>query len=165
MTDFKELFKHARYGSYSESYEKVFRVHIVDPETILETKRIKMYDDWAADHIKDLENTLTILKDYRQVLASRYSEMQTAATIPVIRLRRQRDYWKDHKVFYYLEEIQRYIDQPNLKEGTAYTDNVINSIKYAGSERRDAIKAFNDYKKAHPGIEAILDIEKSKWER
>ena len=165
MTDFIELFKHAKYGSYSDTYDKGLRVHIYDPGRIFEEKQLKLYDEWAEKDIKDLEEMLVILKDYRQVLAGRFSELATSATIPVIRLHRQRDFWKDHKVFYYLQEITRYLDSPDQKNGTSYTDVVINTTKYAGSDRRDAIKAFNDYKKAHPGIEAILDIEKSRWER
>lgn len=163
MTDFIELFKHARYGSYSDTYDKNIRCHVYDPEKIFEEKQIKLYDEWAAREIQEIEEMLVILKDYRQILVNRFSELATSATIPVVRLRRQRDFWKDHKVFYYLEEITRYIDKPDQKNGTSFTDVVINSTKYPGSERREAIKAYNKYTKDHPGITAELDIEKSKW--
>lgn len=165
MTDFNELFNKAKYGSYNSSYELRLTTNIYDPAGIMEADRLAQYDKWTEEAIERVEEGLQILKDYRAAIAQRYSEIETAATIPVIRLRRQRDFWKEHKVFYHLEEITRYVDTPNPKAGKSYTDRVDRCTTYAGSDRRQALKDFEAYKKTHPGITAELDIEKSKWER
>lgn len=36
---------------------------------------------------------------------------------------------------------------------------------YPGTERRQALKDFAAYQKSHPGIIAVKDIEKARWER
>lgn len=141
------------------------RVMYCDPRTIYEPDRLKMYDKWSADNIERLTVELALLKDYRAAIVERFGELLTAATVPVIRLKRHKDSYTN-KVFYYLEEITRYLDEPNTQNRvkTPYTDRIDNSTKYEGKARREALQAFEAYKKAHPGIIAILDIERASWE-
>ncbi len=165
MTDFKELFNQARYGTYNSCYELRLTTHIYDIADMFEAADIIRRDKWTAEAIERIEEGLQILKDYRVALAERYAEIETAATIPVIRLRRYKGYYSDNKVYYYLEQITRYVDQPDKDKGTSYTDRIDESTKYPGTERKQALNDFEAYKKAHPGIIAELDIEKARWER
>ena len=155
MTDtMKELFK--GYNCHHDTVEHNHRISYVDPEVMDETKRILFYDSWSKDHIEAMEKEIALLKEYRIALAERYNYLESAATTPVIKLKRERSY-SDNKVFYYLIEYKRILDTGK--------DIQVNSTKYPGSERRQAIADYNAYIKGHPGIIAIKDIEKGKWER
>lgn len=59
---------------------------------------------------------------------------------------------------YYLE-IKKVYDVPGIDPET------IDSTVYPGAGRSQAIKDFEAYQKSHPGIIAVKDIEKGKWER
>lgn len=157
--------KFQRYGSYADNAQYTHHVTYHDPRTLYEAAQIAHYDKWTAEKILDLEKEIASLKEYRAALAERYSELLTAATVPVIKLKRHKDSYTN-KVFYYLEEITRYLDEPDNRSyvKTPYTDRIDNSTKYEGKARREALQAFEAYKKAHPGIIAILDIEKARWE-
>jgi hypothetical protein len=167
MTDtLKDVFKRNRECYSSDSVTHTIRAFYVDPQSVHEPERLKNYDSMAAEDINDLLSEIELLKQYRAAIVERFGELATAATVPVIRLRRRKDSYTN-KVFYYLEEITRYLDEPNTQSRvkTPYTDRIDNSTKYEGKARRDAIQAFEAYKKAHPGIIAELDINKASWER
>lgn len=55
--------------------------------------------------------------------------------------------------------VEKVFDTPGIKPVE------IQRTTYSGPERRDALKAFEAYKKSHPGVEAVLDIEKARWEK
>lgn len=42
---------------------------------------------------------------------------------------------------------------------------LIESTKYTGTERAQAIKDYRAALKAHPGVACEMDIAKGKWER
>ena len=150
---------------YNDSIQHSHHVNYYNPAEIMDADTITLRDQWSADELRRLTEEIELLKEYRAALAERYNELLTAPTVPVVRLRRHKEYYRDNKVYYYLEEITRFIDRPNSRDKTTYTDQVVNCTTFAGIARRDAIKAFETYKKNHPGIIAILDIEKGSWER
>ena len=113
-------------------------------------------DQWTVDYIKDLEQEIEMLKEYRLLLSDRYNYLESATTVPVIILKREKSYY-ENKVYYYLIEYKRILDTGK--------DIQVSSKKYPGSERKQAIADFNSYIKGHPGIIAEKDIEKGKWER
>ena len=131
-------------------------IHYYDPDNMETASDILRRDKWTLDHIKDLEREIDLLKEYRLLLAERYNYLESAATAPVIMLKREKSYY-ENKVYYYLIESKRILDTGK--------DIQVNSTKYPGSERRQAIADYNAYIKGHPGIIAIKDIEKGKWER
>lgn len=167
MTDaLKDLFKRNRDCYSSDSVTHTIRAFYIDPQSVHEPERLKNYDSMAADDINDLLREIELLKQYRAAIVERFGELATAATVPVIRLRRRKDSYTN-KVFYYLEEITRYLDEPDNRSyvKTSYTDQVDNTTTFEGKARREAISAFEAYKKAHPGIIAVSDIERASWER
>ena len=163
--ELKEQFERNKRCYSGDSMTHTIRAFYVDPRTVHDPGRLKSYDSMAAEDINDLLREIELLKSYRAAIVERYSELLTAATVPVISLRRHKDSYTN-KVFYYLEQITRYLDEPSRHGSvkTTYTDHVDNTTTYEGKARREAIQAFEAYKKAHPGIIAILDIEKARWE-
>lgn len=150
----ERLYSVFRWNNDSETKET--RSHFTKPETVTDLNRIAMLDKWANDDIKRLEEQIELLKIYRLGLAEQYNFLTTASTFPVVELKREKSYY-ENKVYYYLITYDALIDtdqQTNYK-----------SVKYSGKERKQAIEAYEEYKKAHPGIKAILNIEKGQWEK
>jgi len=131
-------------------------VHYFDPDQLETTTDVLRRDQWTVDHIKDLEHEIEMLKEYRLLLSERYNYLESVTTVPVILLKREKNYYAN-KVYYYLIEYKRILDTGK--------DIQVSSKKYPGSERRQAIADYNAYIKSHPGIIAEKDIEKGKWER
>lgn len=61
-------------------------------------------------------------------------------------------------MFYYLI-VEKVFDTPGIKPVEIERHN------YPGTDRRQSMKDFEAYKKSHPGIEAVLEIEKAHWEK
>jgi hypothetical protein len=95
---------------------------------------------------------------YQSLIYDRVQALMQAQYHMEIHLRRERRYYNDNKVFYYLEAVKVY-DTPGIEPET------IERTTYPGTERRQALKDFAAYQKSHPGIIAVKDIEKGKWEK
>lgn len=151
-----ELFQ--RYGSSSQ--EAVFQITgcFTKADNISKTAYIQTEDKEAAHMIEELLHKIDQLNAYRLSLAERYNVLETAPTIPVVRLSRERNFYSEgKKVYYYLYTLRRFIDSGAEVEESRR--------KYPGTERNAAIKDFRAYVKSHPGIIAEMDIEKSRWEK
>lgn len=152
--DIEELF--TRYGSPSNEAE--FRIfgYYTKADSIDELDRIKRADENVVQDIERLQKKIRQLSAYRVSLAERYNFLATAPTVPVVRLIRRKDSYSN-KVFYYLKTFDRnLIDGHEVQTGCT---------TYPGTDRRKAIEDFNQYVKAHPGIESEKNIEKARWER
>lgn len=144
-----------RYGSQSKDAEIRISDFLIRPDALDELDRVQYYDKSAAETIKRLQYHIELLTAYRLSLAERYNYLATSPTIPVVRLKRHRNY--DGKVFYYLQTFRR-----NINDSREVMEE---SKKYTGTERHRAIADYKAYLKSHPGIIAEMDIAKSKWER
>ena len=113
-------------------------------------------DKHAAYMIEELQHKIDQLKAYRLFLADRYGFLETAPSVPVVRLTRKRDY-SSSKVHYYLCTYRRFVDSETEVEESRR--------EYPGTERNNAIKDFHAYTKAHPGIISEMDIQKGRWEK
>lgn len=140
-----------RYGSPSDDASIEIREYLRKPETIAERDRIAYYDKSAAETIETLEKTIEDLKIYRLALQKAYAENEIAPKKEVIKLTRRKDSYAN-KIFYYLS-----IYEKNMNTGAEVLKE---TKKYAGKERNQAIKEFEDYKKNHYGIIAEKDIER-----
>ena len=149
----KDLF--SRYGHPSTEADIRISGYLLRPDQLDTTARVKDYDKSAERIIQELEEKIQQLKAYRIALAERYNYLDTAPTVPVVRLIRQKTY--QGRVFYYLTTYER-----NLLDGKEVKTS---TTTFPGKERHKAIAAYNDYIKAHPGIAAEIDIEKRSWER
>lgn len=147
----------SRYGAPSDEGHAEIRLYHTRPEKIDTLDGIARADQRAADNIQCLELYIEVLKHYRQELCKQYNELATAATVPGVKLVRERQYWNDGKVFYKLTWYTHYIDS-----GLDVTDRY---EVYKGTERHKAISDYRDYAKSHPGILATMQIEKAKWEK
>ena len=95
------------------------------------------------------------LKAYKNALTERYNFIKTAPTKQKIKLYREKR-WKD-KVYYYI-----LFYSVNLTDGH---EELMQSIKYTGKERRKAIEDFEKLQKERTGVIFEKDIKRAKWER
>lgn len=142
-----------RYGSQSSEWSCPVYFYHTRADHLHTCESVAREDRRAADDIKELELLLESLTSHRAALAERYAELATAPTVPVIKLSRR----KMDTVTYYLETFDR-----NLNDNH---DERTSSVKYPGTQRHKAIADYHEYVRTHPGIIAIMDIEKPKWER
>lgn len=131
--------------------------YLIDPATIHTTERAAYWGGIAAQAIEDCRAMIQKLERYQQVLFDRVQQIEAAPYHHRVMLLRERGYY-DKKVTYHL-----------IVEKVRETDGIepeeIQRAKYPGTERRQALADFEAYKKIHPGVEAVKDIEKNKWER
>lgn len=144
-----------RYGAPSKEAERQIRFYGTRPDTINELERVASNDRSATEAIKSALHLIEELTAYRVALAERYAYLSTAPTVPFVRLLREKRYYQN-KVFYHLIVGRRNLDTGAETETERTT--------YPGVLRSQALKDFAAYVKAHPGIIAEKDIEKSKWE-
>ena len=133
------------------------RCYLISPETIDDMDRAIYWGHHAAKYIQECEGMINQLKQYQQKIFERVQELQTAPYHHRVTLLRERRYY-EKKVYYHLI-VEKVFDAPGIRPVEIQRTN------YPGTERREAIKAFEAYKKTHPGIEAVLDIEKARWEK
>ena len=117
---------------------------------------LKQYDTWAARDIQRLEESIEKLKEYRKELYKHTQKLQEMESRLQLKIKRERRY--DNKVHYYVTVKRIYPANERM-----YNDII--SEHYDGADRHSAIKRFEQLKKQYPGIEAIKDIEKGRWEK
>lgn len=143
--------------TYRSDGELSVRCYLIDPKTIDDLDRAVYWGNSAAQYIKDCESMINQLKQYQQKIYERVQELESAQYHHRVTLLRENRYYQK-RVFYYLI-VEKVFDTPGIKPVE------IQRTTYSGPERRDALKAFEAYKKSHPGVEAVLDIEKARWEK
>lgn len=143
--------------TYRSDGELSVRCYLIDPKTIVDIDRAVYWGNSAAQYIKDCEGMINQLKQYQQKIYERVQEIELAQYHHRVTLLRENRYYQK-RVFYYLI-VEKVFDTPGIKPVE------IQRTTYSGPERRDALKAFEAYKKSHPGVEAVLDIEKARWEK
>lgn len=126
------------------------------PDKLKDLTRIRREDERAAAMLLELKEAMDQLNAYRATLTERYGIIATAPTVPVVKLTRRRNFY-DKLVYFDLVTARRILSDGTDVEETRKT--------YPGRERKQAIADYREYVKAHPGIIAEMDIEKSRWER
>lgn len=152
MTTYDDFF--LRYGSASNTAEGRIYYYIQRPDLLETTARIKNADDSAAYTIRECQQLIENLTQYRQELARRYGALETMSYKETLLLKRDRHY--KGSVYFIIWNIKEFED------GTKQETRLKN---YSGKERAQAIKDFEAMVKARPGVIAVKDIEKAKWER
>lgn len=138
-----------RYGRQQEDVNQTVSLYLMDPQTVQEMDRLQRQDQSAAQYIERLSEILEGLEAYRIACAERYAYLATAPTVPGVRLKRERDY-RGNKVFYVLSTFRR-----DLNTGAVVVET---RESYPGAKRWEAIAAYRDYVKSHPGIVAEMCI-------
>ena len=149
--EWQSLFQ--RWGQPSTEARIEIRDYLLRPDQ-LTAKEIKHYDESAEQTIKELEETAAALREYRLALSVRYAELSTMPYTLRLELIREKR-WKG-PVTYCLRLVRHYADGHEENEW---------SKDWPGNERHKALKAYRAELKVRPGIEAKLDIDKSRWER
>lgn len=145
------MFSHSREARVQVS------AYLVSPSSIHTTKRAAYWGGIASRMIDDCNAMIQTMRRYQKMLYDRVQEIETAPYHHRVTLLREKR-WRDSKVMYHLI-VERVYDTPGIEPCEVVREN------YPGTERREAIKAFEAYKKSHPGIEAVLNIEKGRWEK
>lgn len=148
--DWKNLFR--RYGGVSKEADIRIIGYLVRPDC-LTLDHIQWNDERAARLIANCEKIAEELKGYRKALAERYAALATMPYTLRLELVRNKS-WKG-PVTYWLRLVRHYEDGHEEKE---------QETSYPGNKRHEAIKAYQEMLKERPGIEAKMDIEKSRWE-
>ena len=149
---YESLFQ--RYGSPSMEAEINIRGYLVKPDKLTQ-ERIRGFDNSAAGIIARCEETIAALKEYRQALAARYAELESAPYALRLELERKPSY-NGSGVLYYVRIVREYQDGTEVQE-LAET--------YQGKQRRKAFARFAELQKQRPGIETMQDTEKKPWEK
>lgn len=139
-----------RYGRKQEDVNQTVSIYLMDPQTVQEMDRLQRQDQSAAQYIERLTVLLDGLEAYRIACAERYAYLATAPTVPGVRLKRERDY-RGNKVVYILTTFRR-----DLNTGAEVVET---RESYPGSKRWEAIAAYREYVKSHPGIVAEMCIK------
>ena len=150
--EWKELFERSWRGDEAEV--KVYD-HLRLPDKLNDLDGVTLYDRSAADSIRRMEEYIEALRGYRQALAARYAALASMPYDYRLDLIRRRG-WYDKRVTYTVALVREYQDGHEEAE---------ESTTYPGTQRREAIKAFEALKKSRPGIACNVDIEKRPWEK
>ena len=143
-----------RYGRDETAQEQVW-ITVYKPEKLYDLKYIQTRDQYAAHDIEKLQAMIDGLKEYRRDLAARYAELATTTYTYRLYLVREKS-WCTKKVSYTVR-LARVL--PEGKEIDERRED------FQGTERKKAFELFAQLKKERPGIEAIQDTEKRKWEK
>ena len=131
--------------------------YLVSPASIHSTRRAAYWGGIASRMISECTAMIATMERYQRLLYARVQEIETAPYHHRVTLKREKR-WRDSKVLYHLI-VEKVYDTPGIEPCEIVREN------YPGTERREALKAFEAYKKSHPGIESVLDIERARWER
>lgn len=145
---------YSQYGRETDVYKHELYLYGRRPGAIYELDELQREDERSARMIDDLESMVDCLKQHRQAIATRYQELATAPTVPVITLKRTNTSYKG--IQYTLTHYRQYLDGTRAE---------ISHTTYSGKERHKAIADYNAAVKAHPGITAEMDIAKGRRDR
>lgn len=150
--DWKELFNRSWRGDEAEI--RVYD-HLRLPDKLTGLYGVTLYDRSAARTIEQMEEYIEALRGYRQALAARYAALASMPYTLRLDLVRRKG-WSDKKVTYTLSLVRVYQDGHEQDEERTV---------YPGTERREAIKAFEEMQHQRPGIQCRVQIEKASWEQ
>lgn len=133
-------------------------LYLKNPATLQTVEDCQQNDARLARYISDLESELETLRTLRQETFSRMQFLYSVPWVPKVELTRERRYYRDNKVFYYLTCWKIYSD-------SSVDPELVSRQEYPGTSRHQAIADYHAYVKSHPGILHEMHIEKGRWER
>lgn len=152
--DKQSLTNHFR--NYRRELSETRHIYLPDPRTLNTMDRLTYQGAQAARYADELREMIQTMESYQSLIYDRVQALTTAPYHTEIHLRREKRY--QNKVKYYLD-VKKVYDTLEIEPET------IKRNVYPGTGRSQAIKDFEAYQKSHPGIIAVKDIEKGKWER
>lgn len=145
-------------SSYHRELSETRYIHLTNPDKLHTMKDLTYHGAQAARYAAEFKAMIETMEAYQSLIYDRVQALTQAPYHMEIHLRRERRYYNDNKVFYYLETIKVY-DTPGIEPET------IERKTYPGTERHKALADFAAYQKSHAGIIAVKAIEKGQWER
>lgn len=121
----------------------------------LTTAEIPRHDSSAAHLLEEARHLIEDLTSYRQALAERYAQLETAPYTLRLSLVRHPT-WSGGKVRFELRLFRRYEDGTEVDELHEH---------FPGKQRREALARYEALKRSRPGIQAEKDIDRRSWER
>ena len=152
--DKQSLQSHFRHNRNELSVTR--HIYLPDPNTLNTMDRLTHQGAQAARYAEEFREMIQTMESYQSLIYDRVQALTTAPYHTEIHLRREK--WYQSKVKYYLD-VKKVYDTLEIEPET------IKRNVYPGTGRSQAIKDFEAYQKSHPGIIAVEDIEKGKWER
>lgn len=146
------------FKSYRREFNETRRFYLPDPRSLNTLTACASNGGSAASYAADLRAMIETMEAYQQLIFDRVQELTTAPFHHELHLTREKKYYADNKVFYYME-VKKVYDAPGINPET------IERTTYPGTERHKALADFAAYQKSHPGIIAVKDIAKAQWER
>ena len=145
-----------RFKSDRRELNETRHIYLPSPDSLNTMERLTYHGAQAARYAAEFRAMIETMEAYQSLIYDRVQALTQAQYHMEIHLNRHKRY--DNKVHYYLEVVKVY-DTPGIEPET------IERTTYPGTERRKAIADFAAYQKSHPGIIAIKNIEKARWER
>ena len=145
-------------SSYHRELNETRYFPLANPDKLHTMKDLTYHGSQAARYAAELKAIIKTMEAYQQLIYDRVQALAQAQYHMEIHLRRERRYYNDNKVFYYLEAVKVY-DTPGIDPET------IERTTYPGTDRHKALADYAAYQKTHPGIIAVKDIAKGQWER
>lgn len=145
------------YQDWFDSWRKgevTLRGYFQPPEA-LTLSNIPAHDRSAAHLLTEARQLVEDLTEYRQALAARYGSLSAMPYELRLELVRH-PAWSGGRVSFDLRLLRRYEDGTETEELHEH---------YAGKDRREALRRYEELKKARPGIAASQDIARRRWER
>lgn len=144
------------FRNYRREFNETRHFYLPDPRTLNTLDRLTYHGSSAARYAAELKAMIETMEAYQSLIYDRVQELTTAPYHTELHLTRHRRY--DNKVHYCLE-VKKVYETPGIDPDT------IERTTYPGTERHKAIADFAAYQKTHPGIIAVKDIAKGRWER
>lgn len=146
------------FKSYRREFNETRHFYLTDPRKLNTIKDCTYHGGSAARYAAELKAMIETMEAYQSLIYDRVQELTTAQFHLELHLTREKRYYNDNKVFYYLE-VKKVYDTPGIEPET------IERTVYPGTERHKALADYAAYQKTHAGIIAVKDIAKAKWER
>lgn len=146
------------FKSCRREFNETRRFYLPDPRSLNTLKECTYQGGSAARYAAELRAMIETMESYQSLIYDRVQELTTAPFHHELHLTREKKYYADNKVFYYME-VKKVFDVDGINPET------IERTTYPGTERHKALNDFAAYQKSHPGIIAVKDIAKATWER
>lgn len=130
--------------------------YLIHPDNLQSTDTLYQTDLRVAREIRNAENLIRLLQQYRKALFERSRKISATVYSPVLKFWRKKDYYTK-KVTYHLTVCLRSSD-PSISEQETLSES------FPGTARRDAFRRFEELKKTHPGILTEVHTQKERWE-
>lgn len=120
-----------------------YRYYITAPRKLDTAERVKNYDNYARDAIKEMQGWIQALQDYRQQLYERYQEIAQANSRLQLKIHRDIDSYRGTKKWYYVELLKLY-------DRAGYTGGNSNCRAIRGERPCESVRAVQGTTKAIP---------------